>query len=153
VIVNILGDTSIAEGAPGNPGLQPLNTTSYPYQGAWYTFHQRSILWSLNTRLPPPPGPEAELHLARSLVLQSDQGSNTSTVLDFAGLQNMFKLPSPANSTSDTNTTSTTSPPPVTLTFTDLTLINMPPGPYSTYPLGLVTMLMWNIDMDRWVPV
>jgi hypothetical protein len=143
-----LGDTSIAEGAPGNPGLKPLNTSSYPYQGAWFNFHQESPIWALNTRLPPPPGPEAVLALTKSLVLQSDQGSNTSTILDFAGLQNMFKLPSAANNTSNT---STTNPPPVTLTFSDLTLINMPPGPYSSYPAGLLTMLMWNVDMDRWV--
>jgi hypothetical protein len=143
VVINILSDASIAEGAPGSPGLQPANTSAYPYQGAWFKVLQASFFDTPGqTRLPAPPGPEAVLSLTRSLVLQSDQGSNSSTIFDAAGLQNMFKLPPVPNGSS--------SAPPVTLSFSQLTLFNLPPGPFSTFPQGMLTMLMWNIAMDRW---
>jgi hypothetical protein len=40
---------------------------------------------------------------------------------------------------------------PVSVTFSNLILVNGPPGPSSTYPLGMSTLMMWSIDMDRWV--
>jgi hypothetical protein len=42
-----------------------------------------------------------------------------------------------------------TSTAPVALTFVDVTLVNLPPGPAPTYPLGMSTLMMWSIDMDR----
>jgi hypothetical protein len=30
-----------------------------------------------------------------------------------------------------------------------VTLVNLPPGPPSTLPLGLSTLMLWSFDMDR----
>jgi hypothetical protein len=115
------------------------------------------------------------LQLSRSVVIQSEAKGWARAELDFAALQHVFSLPSPitaANmssnsgnintdnlgsssntsisgsntSSSGSNSTSTSS---VTLTFSNLVLVNLPPGPPSTYPLGLSPLLMWSIDMDR----
>jgi hypothetical protein len=37
----------------------------------------------------------------------------------------------------------------VSVTFSNLILVNGPPGPPSTYPLGMSSLMMWSIDMDR----
>jgi hypothetical protein len=174
VTINLLSNTSIAEGAPGNPGPQPLNLTSLPDGGSWYTLQQSLGFPNNMTRLPPPPGPGAVLQLSRSLVLQSDpvlgsqaqldamsfsggSGLDTQAQLDMMALQGIFSLPSPAtasalvNSSTSAGSPATNTTPPVTLTFSNLTLVNLPPGPYSTYPLGMSTLMMWSVDMDRWV--
>jgi hypothetical protein len=47
------------------------------------------------------------------------------------------------------STTSSAHGTGVTLTFEGLTLVNLPHGPPSSYPLGLSEVMMWSIDMDR----
>jgi hypothetical protein len=115
-VVTVLYDTSIAEGAPGNPGPQPLNTSSLPYGGHWYKVFQ---FGSMQTRLPAPPGPQAILPLARSLELQGDPNASSSyyenddyllqqgepgvgstPLLDLEALQGLIKLPPAGNNTS-----------------------------------------------------
>jgi hypothetical protein len=69
-------------------------------------------------------------------------------------VQGIFRLPSSSttlnmNSTTGQQRTTTSTSSPVTLTFSNLTLVNLPPGPPSTYPLGMSTIMMWSIDMDR----
>jgi hypothetical protein len=78
-----------------------------------------------------------------------------------AGLQGIIRLPSASASTnnsststttttmSNTSTTLTSNWTTVSLSFYNLTLVNLPPGPFSTYPLGLSVLMMWSIDMDR----
>jgi hypothetical protein len=154
VVVNLINNASIAEGAPGNPGPQPLNTSSLPDSGIWYALHQSlSIVANRNyTRLPAPPGQTDVLALTQSLVLQSDPGLNKTAQLDLLALQGIFRLPPPAtNATlnSPGRNASTTNTAPVTLTFSNLTLFNLAPGPYYTWPLGMLTSMMWSVDMDR----
>jgi hypothetical protein len=117
VVVTVLYDTSIAQGAPGNPGPQPLNTSSLPYDGTWYA----ALQYPGTTRLPAPPGTQAILPLARSLVLRGDSGASSSftggsydsslneyeeqgvgstPMLDLKALQGLIKLPSPSNNAS-----------------------------------------------------
>jgi hypothetical protein len=162
VVVNLINNASIAEGAPGKPGLQPLNITSFPDSGKWYSWHQGQAWLSDRgnyTRLPAAPGPIDVLALTQSLVVQSDPGLkvNMTAELDLLALQGIFRLPSPATNATQSNSPNTGSPgrnaststPPVTLTFSNLTLFNLPPGPYSTWPLGMSTIMMWSVDMDR----
>jgi hypothetical protein len=160
VVVNLMGDASIAEGAPGNPGPQPLNTTSFPGGGKWYTLQQslQAALIGDFTRLPEPPRPSDVLALTQSLVVQSSPTSNMTAQLDLRALQRVFRLPTlttnatlsnSSNASSSGRNATTTSNAPVTLTFSNLTLFNLPPGPSSTYPLGMSTIMMWSVDMDR----
>jgi hypothetical protein len=84
--------------------------------------------------------------------------------LDFAALQHVLSLPPPAadaNTNSDasnnlsggnsaTASSNSTSPNTLgTLTFSNLALVNLPPGQPSTYPLGLSLLGLWSINMDR----
>jgi hypothetical protein len=117
VVVTVLYDTSLAQGAPGNPGPQPLNTSSLPYDGTWYV----ALQYPGTTRLPAPPGAQAILPLARSLVLRGDSGASSSftggsydsslneyeeqgvgstPMLDLAALQGLIKLPPASNNAS-----------------------------------------------------
>jgi hypothetical protein len=56
-----------------------------------------------------------------------------STVLDLAAVPHVIALTSPNAS----------------LTLQHLSLFNPPPGPPSTYPLGLSTLMTWTASMDR----
>jgi hypothetical protein len=153
VMVSLIGDANIAEGAPGNPGPQPLNTSYLPNNGQWYKLRTLPAVGNSNfTRLPDPPGPTDVLDLTQSLVVQSDPGLNMTAQLDLLALQGIFRLPPPATNSTLNSTgrnASTTNTAPVTLTFSNLTLFNQPPGPFSTYPLGMSTIMMWSVDMDR----
>jgi hypothetical protein len=148
---------SLATGMPGYAppvSLSDTSTASLPYNGSWLNFFR--IRGSPGgTVLPAPPGPEAVLLLAGSLLLQGEVDKSASNELNFAGLQGLFKLPTspiPADDMNDTAYTSMSSSTDsrTTLTFSDLTLVNLPPGPPASYPVGMSTLLMWSIDMDRY---
>jgi hypothetical protein len=91
--------------------------------------------------------------LSTSLVLQRDRDSSVNVALDMAALSGLLKLPAANgqnNSSSDPRgSVVNTSSLVTTLTFSNLTLINLPPGPPSSYPLGMSALMMWSIDMDR----
>jgi hypothetical protein len=75
-------------------------------------------------------------------VIKGGAVNASTTVLDLAAIQLLYRLPSGRNSSSQSASTAT-------LTFSNLTLVNAPPGPPSTYPLGMSTLMMWSVDMDR----
>jgi hypothetical protein len=162
-------NTSIANGMPGSsyvPYQQPQPSSQPPAGNSTPSTQSSSAsqgsFWSdwfelqLNTPVSGPPTPEASLKLARDLILQGDPLSapfllSNQTLplpeLDMAAVQGVFVLPSESGAQANHSTSNTSTP--VTLTFSNLTLVNLPPGPPSTYPLGMSTLMMWSVDMDR----
>jgi hypothetical protein len=154
--VTLMDNTSVVSGMPGYVMPMPMSgnlTRLQPYNGSMASLQQHLKTYTrLHSQIPPPLGPESLLHLVRSLILEGQQGKGLPVQLDMAGMQGIFRL-SPAGDTATQNSSAnntSTAQPPVTLTFSNLTLINLPPGPPSTYPLGMSTLMMWSIDMDRW---
>jgi hypothetical protein len=147
ITVTLLFNTSVTSGVPGSPAPPPpapVDRASLPFNGTWSDFYSASGPAGAITKLPPPPGQQAQLPLSRSLVIKGGAINASTTVLDLAALHSLYVLPSGRNSSSqNANLT------PVTLTFSSLTLVNAPPGPPSSYPLGMSTLMMWSVDMDR----
>jgi hypothetical protein len=63
----------------------------------------------------------------------SNNSTLPATILDLAAVPHLIALGSPNAS----------------LALQNLTLINPPPGPPSTYPLGLSTLMMWTVSLVR----
>lgn len=145
VIVTLLYNTSVQAGMPGSTAASPpppssAAKASLPYNGAWYDFYQAGGPAGAVTKQPSATGQQAKLPLARDLVVKGGAVNASTTMLDLAALQSLYSISPPQNNNSGNSSS---------LTFSNLTLLNLPPGPPSTYPLGLSTLMMWSIDMDR----
>jgi hypothetical protein len=159
-------NTSIANGMPGSsyvPYQQPPPAKQAPAGGSTPSspgssgsFLSDYFAEGSNTPVSGPPTPGASLKLARDLIVEGDQYLTSFLLsnqtfplpeLDMAAIQGVFVLPSQSGAQANHSTSNTSTP--ATLTFANLTLVNLPPGPASTYPLGMSTLMMWSVDMDR----
>jgi hypothetical protein len=120
-----------------------VDRASLPYNGAWSDFYSESGPAEATTKLHLPQGQPTQLPLSRSLVIKGGAVNASTTVLDLSALHSLYVLPSGRNNASQNGTLTT-------LTFSNLTLVNAPPGPFSTYPLGMSALMMWSVDMDRY---
>jgi hypothetical protein len=136
---------------PGTASPSPANSSGSKVN-SWADYFASQFNYPVSG----PPTPEASIKLARDLILLGDPSLFPLTnrtlpyiELDMAAVQGLFVLPSAVGAHASNIPTTNTSPP-ATLTFSNLTLVNLPPGPASTYPLGMSVVMMWSVDMERW---
>ncbi|GIL61724.1 hypothetical protein Vafri_16123 [Volvox africanus] len=76
----------------------------------------------------------------------SSSGSlQQQTELDLSGRHNFFRIQQPTVSASSSDDGAEQ----VIMTFADLSIVNVPPGPRFTWPAGLLGSGMWHLDLNR----
>jgi hypothetical protein len=81
--------------------------------------------------------------------ITSSKETRGAPELDMSALQGILVMPHAPTNKSTTTGNAPGNGSVVTLTIQDVTLVNSPPGPADSLPLGLSTLMMWSIDMDR----
>ncbi|GIL86023.1 hypothetical protein Vretifemale_14300, partial [Volvox reticuliferus] len=84
--------------------------------------------------------------ISSSNSTSSSSGSLQQTELDLSGRHHSFRIQQPTAVSADS---SDDSGEHVVMTFADLSVVNVPPGPRFTWPAGILGSGMWHLDVDR----
>jgi hypothetical protein len=140
---------------PGPWGINPAFSSAAVATRFLTPFKDPAQDGTNNVAAPGPLGTEEQLMMSQSLVLRGSTSPGAAVLLDMAQMRDVFVMPSASTSSTNSttgaasNASSTDASPPVTLTLANLTLFNLPTGAPEHYPLGMSSLLMWSVNMDR----